>query len=264
MKYEELLEKYKLLLAENSRLTEENDRLKARLGITEFRPSTHLDKIIPAENTILDDESTECASFQKINNSSDTILKIKLFMSLFRGRDDVYAKRWENKKKAASGYSPVCLNQWKVGLCEKPKISCTKCSNKLYGALDEHVIEDHLRGNIIAGIYPLLPEETCYFLAMDFDEKHWQKDISTVREVCTEFNIPVAVERLHALSAMAPTAAVRHGTAPGQSVPWPDPVAASAAGRGRASPLPEQPPQTSAPRARRVEAQKWSTSTGQG
>ena len=130
-----------------------------------------------------------------VNNTSDSISKIKLFMSLFKGRDDVYAKRWENKKKATSGYSPVCLNQWQVGLCGKPKISCTKCANKLYAALDEHVIEDHLRGNIVAGIYPMLPDETCYFLAMDFDEADWQNDISMVREVCTEFNIPVAVER---------------------------------------------------------------------
>jgi len=116
-------------------------------------------------------------------------------MSLFKDRDDVYAKWRENKKKATSGYSPVCLNQWQVGLCNKPKISCTKCANKLYAAFDKHVIEDHLRGNIVAGIYQMLPDETCYFLAMDFDEADWQNDISVVREICTEFNIPVAVER---------------------------------------------------------------------
>jgi len=116
-------------------------------------------------------------------------------MSLFKGRDDVYAKRWESKKKATSGYSPVCLNQWQDGLCGKPKISCTKCANKFYAVLDKHVIEDHLRGSIVAGIYPMLSDETCYFLAMDFDEAGWQNDISMVREACTEFNIPVAVER---------------------------------------------------------------------
>jgi len=116
-------------------------------------------------------------------------------MSLFKGRDDVYAKKWENKKKATSGYSPVCLNQWQVGLCGKPKASCSKCANQLYDALDEHVIEDHLRGSIVAGIYPMLPDETCHFLAMDFDEAGWQDDVTTVREVCTEFDVPVAMER---------------------------------------------------------------------
>lgn len=195
MKYKELLIKYDLLLNENSRLTEENNRLKAQLGITEFDPSKNNITEIFTEKPIPDDESTKSASFLNLNNTSDSISKIKLFMSLFKGRDDVYAKRWENKKKATSGYSPVCLNQWEVGLCGKPKIPCTKCTNKLYAALDEHAIEDHLRGRIVAGIYPMLPDETCYFLAMDFDEADWQIDISMVREVCTEFHIPVAVER---------------------------------------------------------------------
>jgi len=195
MKYRELLIKYNLLLSENSRLTEENNRLKAQLGMTKSKPSKNSIIKIIAEKTKQDDESTDGASFLNVNNTSDSISKIKLFMSLFKGRDDVYAKRWESKKKATSGYSPVCLNQWQDGLCGKPKISCTKCANKSYAVLDEHVIEDHLRGSIVAGIYPMLPDETCYFLAMDFDEADWQNDISMVREVCTEFNIPVAVER---------------------------------------------------------------------
>jgi len=72
-------------------------------------------------------------------------------MSLFKGRDDVYAKKWENKKKAVSGYSPVCLNQWQVGLCGKPKTPCSKCAYQLYAALDEPIVENHLRGSIVAG-----------------------------------------------------------------------------------------------------------------
>ena len=170
MNYKELLEKYNLLLNENNRLIEENNRLKAQLGITNFECfKINITKNI-AENAIPDDESHEDASLFNVNNTSDSMAKIKLFMSLFKGRDDVYATRWENKKKATSGYSPVCLNQWEAGVCGKPKVSCSKCANKLYSALDEHVIEDHLRGNIVAGIYPMLPDETCYFLAMDFDE----------------------------------------------------------------------------------------------
>jgi len=93
------------------------------------------------------------------------------------------------------GYSPVCLNQWQVGLCHKPKTSCSKCANQLYDTLDKNVIESHLRGSIIVGIYPMFPDETCQFLAMDFDKAGWQDDIKTVREICAEFNIPVAVER---------------------------------------------------------------------
>jgi hypothetical protein len=79
-------------------------------------------------------------------------------MSLFKGRNDVYAKRWENKSKGSSGYSPVCLNLWQPGVCGKPKISCSKCKHKSYAAMDEGVVENHLRGNIVAGIYPMLPD----------------------------------------------------------------------------------------------------------
>ncbi|MBW2202405.1 MAG: helicase, partial [Deltaproteobacteria bacterium] len=108
MKYKELLIEYNLLLSENSRLTEENNRLKAQFGIMKSKPSKNSITKIIAEKTKLDDESTGGASFLNVNNTSDSISKIKLFMSLFKGRDDVYAKRWENKKKATSGYSPVC------------------------------------------------------------------------------------------------------------------------------------------------------------
>ena len=181
LNYKELLEKYNLLLTDNYRLTAENNRLKAQLGITNSeRLKINITKNI-AENAIPDEESHDDPSFFNVNNTSDSVSKIKLFMSLFKGRDDVYAMRWENKKKSTSGYSPVCLNQWKDGLCGKPKVSCSKCANKLYSALDEHVIEDHLKGNIVTGIYPMLPDETCYFSAMDFDEVDWQKDISMLR-----------------------------------------------------------------------------------
>jgi superfamily II DNA or RNA helicase len=137
----------------------------------------------------------ENTAHPEVTNHSDTQSKIKLFISLFKGREDVYAIRWENKKKAGSGYSPVCLNQWHKDLCGKPKFPCSKCKNSSYAPLNERVIEDHLRGNIIAGVYPMMPDETCYFLAIDFDKEGWQKDISIVREVCNEFHIPVAIER---------------------------------------------------------------------
>ena len=195
MDYRELLEKYNLLLSENSRLMKENGRLKVQLGITKRKPAENRIVELTTEKNMLDDEPTDSTSFSDVNNTSDSISKIKLFMSLFKGRDDVYAKKWENKKKTTLGYSPVCLNQWQVGLCDKPKTSCSKCANQLYAALDEHVIENHLRGSIVAGIYPMLPDETCHFLAMDFDEAGWQDDVTTVREVCAEFDIPVAVER---------------------------------------------------------------------
>ena len=124
MDYKELLEKYNLLLNENIRLTEENNILKAKLGMTKCESSqnSHIKKT--AENTLLDDESIDRNYFSEVNCASDPVSKIRLFMSLFKGRYDVYAKRWENKSKGTSGYSPVCLNQWQKGVCGKPKISC--------------------------------------------------------------------------------------------------------------------------------------------
>jgi superfamily II DNA or RNA helicase len=195
MNYKELLEKYNFILSENSRLMKENLRLKNQLGVPTTGASKNYVTQITAEKIIPDDEPTEGASLLNVNNTSGTISKIKLFMSLFKGRDDVYAKKWESKKLSKSGFSPVCLNQWKAGVCGKPKISCSKCDNKLYAAPDEQAIEDHLRGNIIAGVYPMLPDETCHFLAIDFDAADWQNDIAIAREVCVEFNIPVPVER---------------------------------------------------------------------
>ena len=195
MDYKELLEKYNLLLSENKRLIKENNQLKMQLGLTKNTSPEYRLTQLTMRKSLLEDEPTYTTTSSYVNNRSDSISKIKLFMSLFKGREDVYAKKWENKKKAKSGFSPVCLNQWQAGLCGKPKMPCSKCSNQLYAALDEHVIENHLRGSIIAGIYPLLLDETCHFLAMDFDEAYWQKDVTTVREVCVEFDVPVAVER---------------------------------------------------------------------
>ena len=115
-------------------------------------------------------------------------------MSFFKGREDVYAKRWESKE-GRSGYAPVCLNEWNPGLCGKPEVKCAFCKHKAYAALDEKVIEAHLRGNLVAGINPLRLDEKCHFLAMDFDKDGWQQDVSTLREVCTAFAVPVAIER---------------------------------------------------------------------
>jgi superfamily II DNA or RNA helicase len=195
MDYKELLGKYTFLLEEVKRLKKENKRLRTQLEIATSEPpgNTPEDKKIVEKTPC--EESMIHNSKSVVDNTSDSSAKIHLFMSLFKGRTDVYAKRWENKNKGISGYSPVCLNQWQAGVCKKPKISCSKCENKDYAALDENAIENHLRGNIVAGVYPMLQDETCHFLAVDFDEADWQNDISVFRDICIELSIPVAVER---------------------------------------------------------------------
>lgn len=190
-----MLKEYNSLLAENSRLKDENLTLRMLLGVTEKLHSELGSGTEISEGKTIIAEQDDNVCVEKVTKKSDLNAKINVFMSLFKGRDDVYALRWENIKKGNSGYSPVCLNQWQTGLCLKPKGSCITCVNKLYAPLDEHVIENHLRGNIVAGIYPMLPDENCHFLAMDFDGPGWQKDITTLRDVCFEFSIPIAVER---------------------------------------------------------------------
>ena len=115
-------------------------------------------------------------------------------MFLFKGRDDLYAKRWESRE-GKSGYSPVCLNEWKPGLCRKPGVKCGFCAHRSFAALDEEAMEAHLRGSLVVGIYPLRQDEKCHFLAIDFDGDGWQQDVSTLRNVCTAFSAPVAIER---------------------------------------------------------------------
>ncbi|WP_312813850.1 TOTE conflict system archaeo-eukaryotic primase domain-containing protein [Sedimentibacter sp.] len=190
MKYEELYEKYQELLEENMRLKAENEDFKNQLGLVlpVFNSEIH---ITPKEEGEPLDQYN-CSG--QINNCSSPQDKINLFMSLFKGRGDVYAKRWQNKE-GRTGYSPVCLNEWEKGICGKPKVKCSSCVNKDYAILDVSAIESHLRGKAIFGIYPMLPDETCYFLAMDFDDDGWQIDINALRNICTEKNIPFAVER---------------------------------------------------------------------
>jgi superfamily II DNA or RNA helicase len=190
-----LLKKYKILLSEIDRLKHENSRLKAQLALVKpSRPPNATTSNQSENNNFGSQTNRETGGFN-VSNRSDARIKINLFMSLFKGRKDVYAQRWENILKNRSGYAPVCLNQWKTDLCGKPKIPCVKCGYKSYAALYEKVIERHLRGNCVAGVYPMLSDETCWFLAMDFDGMGWRKDITTLRKVCNKFDIPVAVER---------------------------------------------------------------------
>ena len=120
--------------------------------------------------------------------------KVALFMRLFRGRTDVYPMRWESKKTGKSGYSPVCLNEWRVGVCDKPRVKCADCSNRLLRPLTEAIIYEHLAGNHTIGVYPLLTDDTCHFLAVDFDEAGWREDVQAFAISCRELGLPVAIE----------------------------------------------------------------------
>lgn len=119
--------------------------------------------------------------------------KISIFHNLFKGRPDVYATRWQNKQQR-SGYSVACHNEWVKGLCNKPQIKCNECSNRDYKSLDRPVIYDHLSGKKVIGLYPLLPDNSCYLLAADFDKDGWQGAVKAMSEACRSFDIPHTVE----------------------------------------------------------------------
>lgn len=129
-----------------------------------------------------------------VTKSSPVEDKVALFHTLFRGRDDVFAKRWENIKKEKSGYSPSCLNEWEPGVCRKPKIKCNECQQQKYEHFSDAAIISHMRGKSVIGLYPLLDDNSCWFLAMDFDEGEWRSDIGAIRQFCDADEIPCAVE----------------------------------------------------------------------
>lgn len=123
-----------------------------------------------------------------------TAEKLALFRRLFRGRVDVHAVRWESKATGKSGYAPACDNEWKPGICEKPRIKCSDCGHRKLSPLTDAVIYAHLAGDQTIGVYPLLEDDSCHFLAADFDEAEWREDARAFVQSCGDLGVPVALE----------------------------------------------------------------------
>lgn len=136
-----------------------------------------------------------------VTNSASPADKIALFRSLFRGREDVYPRRFESRKMGKAGYAPACANEWVRGVCEKPKIKCAECSHRAFLPVTDEVLRWHLSGrdalgrDFVLGVYPMLLDETCLFLAVDFDKESWQADAGAFVETCRQLDVPVALER---------------------------------------------------------------------
>ncbi len=139
-----------------------------------------------------------------ITSESHHDLKIKLFMDLFKGRTDVFAKRFESLKSGRTGYQPACENEWVPVICKKPKIKCADCEYRAFTPITNTVIRDHLLGyalqdksrrDFTVGVYPLRSDETCHFLAVDFDGSNWQEDILAYLHTCRDMDIPAVMER---------------------------------------------------------------------
>ena len=130
-----------------------------------------------------------------VTNRSPARDKIALFRSLFRGREDVYPKRWENARTGKAGYAPTCANEWAPRICEKPRVKCGACPSQSFPAMTDEAIDGHLRGRHTLGVYPMLSDDTCRFLAADFDKEAWRRDANAFLEACRSKGVPAALER---------------------------------------------------------------------
>jgi superfamily II DNA or RNA helicase len=182
-RYELLYKKYVQLELENVQLKEEIRQIKQNLR------EVNDAQIEMISNS--DSSPFEVSGQSKITQRSSNEEKINLFLSLFKGRMDVCAKRWSSKP----GYSPYCYNDFKPGICQKPRIKCSDCKQSDFAVLDEKQIDGHLRGNFILGLYPLTKNDTCFLLVMDFDEATWEDEVHAMVKVCKELTVPVYIER---------------------------------------------------------------------
>ena len=136
-----------------------------------------------------------------VDSRSSPDRKIALFRSLFRGREDVYPRRFESVSSGRSGYAPACANEWVPGVCGKPRIKCAECPNRGFLAVTDNEIRWHLSGAddrgkpFVMGVYPMLLDETCHFLAVDFDGPTWAADAGAYLDACAALDVPSALER---------------------------------------------------------------------
>ena len=186
--FESLSEQLARTTTECERLREENARLRNLLAVGEGDGE-------PAEPTVGTAIVVASTPVSLPRTEPSVADKIALFRSLFRGRDDVYAVHWEGAD-GKSGYAPASLRDWKalssVPLSERRKQD--KATRQLLPLTDE-VIFQHLSGKITVGVYPLLADETCWFLAADFDGESWNLDAQAFVESCRGMKVPAVLER---------------------------------------------------------------------
>ncbi|MCI6371512.1 MAG: DEAD/DEAH box helicase family protein [Prevotella sp.] len=188
-------QKCDFLLLELEQLRMENARLKEILqanGIAYDVVSTYA----------YDEKVYSDISFPEVHLGKEE--RIELFRSLFRGREDVFARRWYSKVTNKSGYQPVCVNEWRRGLCDKKAIKCAECPNRNFLSLGYDDVCRHLIGNDengcdVVGIYAIMSDNNCAFLCTDFDDKsckhRYKDDVLAFVGVCRDWNIPYSIER---------------------------------------------------------------------
>jgi len=196
-------------IKEISRLIEDAEKRLKQIEVERNKVVSELNELRQNQKTLLKVRESESLFIQdSVSKKSPADEKISLFCSLFKGREDVFARRWESSRSGKVGYQPACRNEWINGICRKPEIKCGSCGARDFIPLDEYVIRNHLKGfnpddarasvsrrEFVVGLYPLRLDNTCYFLAADFDKDTWREDVSGFVASCKEHSISVAVER---------------------------------------------------------------------
>ena len=192
----DLLRANQQLQIENARLREENKSLKQELAqFRQSQPSKPNSQ--PSQAPIEPDKFSPMFTL-----SSEE--KVALFRSVFRGREDVFARRWHSASSGKSGYQPVCENEWRSDLCDKKQYKCSECPNRRLASLSDRDIFNHLSGNDsngrdVIGLFPVLADNTCFLLCADFDDKNsehgYKEDVLTYKSICNEWHIPAYIER---------------------------------------------------------------------
>lgn len=191
--YDELLRQYDLLKKENAVLKEELAALKSN--------AMEKKSVSESEKPTVDLSAADPSVSQfAVNKRSPSVDKIKLFRSLFSGREDVFAKRWYGVSTGKSGYQPVCGNEWDETLCDKKKYKCCACPNRKLLPLTDQDIYHHLEGKDnygrdVIGIYPMLADETVHFCCVDFDNDGFEAAAKAFYSVCAENEVPAYIER---------------------------------------------------------------------
>ena len=180
-RYQEFIAERTRLLERIKELENENAELRKRLGEL-------VEPVTSASNAM------QNLSLQE---------KIDVFCSLFKGRDDVFARRWYSKTSRKAGYQPVCQNEW-TPLCDKRKYKCADCPNRQFSQLTYNDYYRHLEGKDadgrdVVGLYVLNEDNTCHLLCTDFDDKNcehgYQDDVLAFVDVCRSWNVPYSIER---------------------------------------------------------------------
>ena len=163
---------------ECARLTTEVSRLRQLLGLADESSPPIVAERRPTLVQLVE-------ALPAVDTNSPTPQKIALFRTLFRGRQDVYPALWMNERTGKMGYSPSCQEGW----------AGRRGRARGYLPLTDEVIENHLAGNQTIGVYPLLRDDTCWFLTCDFDGPTWAQDAFGFLAACNRHSVPAAMER---------------------------------------------------------------------